>query len=104
MPYEHIQDLYNEVCKSYPCCTTLSESRKRAIKARLAFGYTLNDFEAFCKAENRSFLKRKNERNWRINFYWLPKDANMAKTLDGLYDDADKGQNPNRLDDLGDLF
>lgn len=101
---EQIRGLYNEICKSYPRCITLSEARKNAIKARLEAGYSLEDFGTlFCKAEASSFLKGKNERSWRANFDWLLKDANMAKTLDGLYD-GDTRQNPNRLDDLDDLF
>ena len=32
------------------------------------------------------FLKGKNNRDWQANFDWLIKDSNMAKTLDGNYD------------------
>lgn len=89
--YISIQNLYNSICKSLPKCTSLSESRKKAIKARVASGYTEKDFETlFCKAEASTFLKGKNKRDWKANFDWLIKDANMAKVLDGNYDETGK--------------
>ena len=95
VPYETIKDLYNTLCPSFPKCTALSDARKKAIKARMSSGYTLDDFKTlFTKAENSSFLKGKNDRNWRASFDWLLKDANMAKVLDGNYDDA-RGAKPN---------
>ena len=70
---------------SFPKCTTLSENRKKAIKARLNT-YTIEDFERlFTIAESSDFLKGKNERNWSANFDWLIKDSNFAKVLDGNY-------------------
>ena len=88
--YQAIVDLYNETCVSFPSVRSLSEARKKAIKARFA-SYSLEDFrELFIKAEASSFLKGKNDRNWQANFDWLIKDANMAKVLDGNYDDKPK--------------
>lgn len=95
VPYETIKDLYNTLCPSFPKCTALSDARKKAIKARMSSGYALDDFKTlFAKAENSSFLKGKNDRNWQASFDWLLKDANMAKVLDGNYDDA-RGAKPN---------
>lgn len=87
--YSAIQELYNRLCPSLPKCTVLSDARKKAIKARFASGRTMIDFEnLFRKAEQSSFLKGANGRNWTANFDWLIKDANFAKVLDGNYDDA----------------
>jgi len=87
--YSAIQELYNRLCPSLPKCTVLSDARKKAIKARFASGRTIIDFEnLFIKAEQSSFLKGANGRNWTANFDWLIKDANFAKVLDGNYDDA----------------
>lgn len=95
VPYEAIKDFYNQVCVSFPRCTAMSESRKKAIKARFTSGYTLEDFKkVFVKAEGSSFLKGKNDRNWTASFDWLIKDGNMAKVLDGNYDDHDAGPGP----------
>jgi uncharacterized phage protein (TIGR02220 family) len=87
-PYEQIKNLYNEICISLPKCTAMSEARKKCIKARLSSGYTVEDFKRlFEKAEASSFMKGANSRNWRATFDWLIKDSNMAKVLDGNYDD-----------------
>ena len=95
VPYESIRNLYNTLCPSFPKCTALSDARKKAIKARMSAGYSLDDFKTlFTKAENSGFLKGKNDRNWRASFDWLLKDSNMAKVLDGNYDDA-RGAKPN---------
>ena len=84
--YQQIADLYNSLCPSYPSIRSLSEARKKAIRARL-HTYTLDDFRTlFEKAEASSFLKGGNARNWSATFDWLIKDANMAKVLDGNYD------------------
>ncbi len=87
-PYETIKNLYNEICKSLSKCTAMSEARKKCIRARLSSGYTIDDFRRlFEKAEASSFMKGANSRNWRATFDWLIKDSNMAKVLDGNYDD-----------------
>ena len=84
--YNGIMDAYNTICPSFPAIRSLSEARKKAIKARLNT-YTVEDIhEAFRKAEASDFLKGKNDRNWQANFDWIMKDANMAKILDGNYD------------------
>lgn len=86
--YKEIADLYNQYCTSFPKLKSLSEARKKAIKARLNSGYNLDDFEKLFKlAEESSFLKGKNDRNWSATFDWLIKDSNMAKVLDGNYSD-----------------
>jgi hypothetical protein len=74
---------------SYPHLKSLSDSRKKAIKARLKT-YSISDFQTlFDKAEQSSFLKGGNDRNWSATFDWLIKDSNMAKVLDGNYDNKE---------------
>ena len=83
---QQIVDLYHSICVSYPSVKTLSEARKKAIRARLKV-YSLEDFrKMFEKAEGSAFLKGANNRNWSANFDWMIKDANMAKVIDGNYD------------------
>lgn len=85
--YKSIIDMYNDICVSFPRVTKLSDARKKAIKARLHC-YNIEDFKTlFRKAEASSFLKGINNRNWSANFDWLIKDSNMAKVLDGNYDE-----------------
>ena len=88
--YKYIKDIYNEICVSFPRLTVLSDRRKQAIKARLKT-YTVDDFKLlFEKAEASDFLKGSNNRDWQASFDWLIKDANMAKVLDGNYDNKRK--------------
>ena len=88
--YQRIAAMYNDTCVSFPRLKALSDARKKAIKARLQT-YTYEDFQTlFTKADAINFLKGKNDRNWSASFDWLIKDANMAKVLDGNYDN--KGQ------------
>ena len=91
--YQQVADMYNEICISFPKCTTLSENRKKAIKARFNT-YSLEDFKKlFTLAEQSNFLKGQNERNWSANFDWLIKDSNFAKVLDGNYNNKQGGSN-----------
>lgn len=94
--YQLIAGMYNDICISFPKLNTLSDARKKAIKARLNT-YTIDDFKLlFAKAEASDFLKGKNSRDWQASFDWLIKDANMAKVLDGNYDN--KGQKPEQTE------
>lgn len=93
--YQQIADMYNETCVSFPRLTSLSDARKKAIKARLN-NYTVEDFQRlFEMAEASSFLKGANDRNWTATFDWLIKDGNMAKVLDGNYADRNRGGSGN---------
>ena len=85
--YQEIVNLYNDTCVSFPKVLALSESRKKAIKARLK-SYSLEDFKKlFEMAEGSRFLKGGNDRNWSASFDWLIKDSSMAKVLEGNYED-----------------
>ena len=86
---QQVVDLYHSTCKSFPSVRSLSDARKKAIKARLKT-YTLDDFrQVFENAEASSFLKGL-DGGWKASFDWLIKEANMLKVLEGNY--ADKPQ------------
>lgn len=90
--YQTVHEDFNETCKSFPKVRSLSDSRKRAIRARLN-SYTVEEIhEAFVKAEASDFLKGKNNHNWQATFDWILKDSNMAKILDGNYDNREKAE------------
>ena len=102
--YQQIADMYNDTCVSFPRLTTLSDARKKAIRARLNT-YTIDDFALmFAKAEASSFLKGGNDRNWSATFDWMIKDSNMAKILDGNYDNKASGRSTNKVTDQLDDF
>jgi len=90
--YQQIADMYNDTCVSFPRLTRLSDARKKAIRARMK-QYSVEDFrKLFQMAEESSFLKGQNARNWSASFDWLIKDTNMAKVLDGNYSDRQEGK------------
>ena len=96
--YQQIIDLFNTICVFFPSVRSLSDARKKAIKARLNT-YTVEDFkQCFENAEASSFLKGGNNRNWTATFDWLIKDQNMAKVLDGNYNDAKNAGNTSSFD------
>ena len=87
---QQVVDLYHSICKSFPSVRSLSDARKKAIKARLKT-YSIEELrEVFEKAESSSFLKGSNDRNWSANFDWLMADKNIAKVLEGNYADKPK--------------
>ena len=95
--YQEIVDMYNDTCVSFPHLTSLSDARKKAIKARLNT-YTVDDFKVmFVKAEASDFLKGKNDRNWSATFDWMIKDSNMAKILDGNYENRNGSKKQNKV-------
>ena len=104
--YELIARMYNDTCVSFPHLTTLSDARKKAIKARLN-KYTIEDLQrAFELAEASDFLKGNNGRNWSANFDLIIKDTNIAKILDGNYNNrASQHTNNNKVaQELDDFY
>jgi predicted phage replisome organizer len=92
---QSVVDLYHNICISFPKIRSLSDARKKALKARLR-SYTLEDFKTvFENAEASSFLKG-TEGGWKASFDWLIKEANMLKVLEGKY--ADKGKRYTRTE------
>lgn len=83
--YKDIVNAFNDTCVSFPKVKKLSNSRKKAIRARLNT-YSIDEIKkVFELAEQSDFLKGKNDRNWTATFDWMMKDSNMAKILDGNY-------------------
>lgn len=92
--YTAIVQMYNEICKSFPAVTKISEKRKKAISARLK-SYTIEEIRrCFELAEASDFLKGANNRNWKADFDWLMCDSNLAKVLELKYQNKnDNGRN-----------
>lgn len=102
---KQVVDLFHSICTSYPSVKTLSEARKKDIKARLK-AYSIDDFRTlFEKAEASAFLKGSNDWNWTANFDWLIKDANMAKVIDGNYDNKGRTEQvPSYMKNKGSFY
>ena len=87
-PFAKIKDLYHKICISYPKLRSIDGNRKKAIAARWRTYKSLDIFEEMFKiAENSSFLKGNNDRNWSADFDWMMKPTNFSKILEHKYDD-----------------
>lgn len=93
VPYEEIRKLWNDICKSYPKVTAITDRRKMSLKCRWEQLGDLKVFEeVFRKLEASSFCKGKNDRGWRASFDWIiANQTNIVKVLEGKYDDYNKG-------------
>ena len=93
---QKIIDLYHETCISYPPLIKLSQETKDSLNRGLE-NYTLEDYRnMFTKAEESAFLKGNNDLNWKASFDWLVKEQNVAKILNGGFDNignSSKSQN-----------
>ena len=84
--WKPITDLFNSLCPSLTQIIYISEDTKAIIEKQLE-KYTLDDFKLlFQKAEASDFLKGDNEPKWAATFEWLIEDQNMAKVLNGNFD------------------
>ena len=83
--YREVMEAFNAICVSYPKVKSLSEARKKAIRARLRT-YSIDDLrKAFEAMERSEFLRGNNGSDLSANFDWVMKDRNLAKVLDGNY-------------------
>lgn len=83
--YKAIQEQFNTICKSFPKVQTLSDARKKTIKARIS-NHGLDTLEkVFRMAEDSKFLKGDNKDNWQATFDWIMTESNFIKILEGNY-------------------
>ena len=81
-----IINFFHSLCPSFSKVEVLSETMKEDLAESLN-QYTDEQIKAaFEKAEKSSFLKGNNERKWKASFDWLIKAENIAKVLNGNYD------------------
>jgi hypothetical protein len=89
-PYAEIVEVFNETCTSLPKVKTVTENRKKAIRGRWDKLKSLDGFkEIFRLVEKSDFLtgRKPSEKNpdWKADFDWLLNEQNMAKLLEGKY-------------------
>ena len=88
--YQAVLDAFHASCPSLPKVLKLSDSRKKAIKARLS-DFGLEEIKrAFALTEQSDFLKGTNATGWQAGFDWLMKPANLTKVLEGNYENKHK--------------
>lgn len=91
--YDVIQE-YNRICKSLPEVRAITDKRKKAIKARWKEnGKSLKFFiDYFQRVEDSNFLSGRSGKDWKANFDWVMNPTNMAKVLEGNYDNKQTAQ------------
>ena len=77
---------YHEICKGLPKVRMLSEAREATVRARLKQCGMDKLRELFARTAASDFLCGKNDRKWTANFDWLMNETNMAKVLNGNFD------------------
>ena len=84
--YQQIVDKFNEICISFPKVVKITKSINESIRSCLETYSQEELITVFEKAEQSNFLKGDNNHNWQADFEWLIKDDNIAKALNGKYD------------------
>ncbi len=92
--FEQIKDIYNETLGyALPSVVVLSESRKKALKARCSksIGDRKTDNPEFWRgyfgfiANSCPYLLGRTGKKWTANFDWLIKEDNFIKVVEGAY-------------------
>jgi hypothetical protein len=86
-PYQKIVALYHEKCPSLPKVQKITDSRKKAIKARWnEYGQSVDTFkECFERVEASDFLSGRNGKWSNCGFDWIMKESNFTKIMEGNY-------------------
>lgn len=81
-----LMDWYNSLFKDkLPAIKSMTETRKKAVKARIAQYGKESIRTVFNLVLQSSFLLGGNDRNWKCDFDWIFKQANYTKILEGNY-------------------
>jgi len=85
IPYKKIVEFWNQNTKLSKV-KLISESRKRAIKARWRESGKDAIMSVMKKTFDSDFLNGRNDKNWTTSFDWIFNPSNFAKILEGNYD------------------
>lgn len=94
--FQEIVDIYNRTCISLTKVIKLSESRKKAIHARLLKYSVAEVTKAFEMAQASDFMKGSNKTNWKADFDWIMNDSNLIKIIEGKYSNLGDMPNPQK--------
>lgn len=84
---EQLVALYNQTCPSLPPVEYITVNRTVAA-AELSKTFTIEQMlQCFRIAESSKFLNGQNPRRWKATFDWLTNPSNVAKVLEGNFDD-----------------
>lgn len=93
---EGLVEAWNQICAPLlPRIMSLPERRKNIIKARLKDRPDMEEWKRiFQKVTSSPFLRGENDKGWRADFDWCLNVNNLAKIVEGKYDDR---KNPNKI-------
>jgi len=94
VPYKKIMELYNATCIRLRQIKTIDGKRKTAVEARFKTHGLDGFINLFEKANASNFLCGNGSKNWMADFDWLMSATNMAKVLEGKYDNDQYQQAP----------
>ena len=98
---------FNQVAVELDLCTIikLSGKRKTKLDARIKELGEGKIIEAIDKIKESSFLRGKNDRQWKIDFDWLiANDTNILKVLEDKYKDEEKPEDDDPWKKVGYRF
>ena len=85
--YRTVIDTFNKICVSLPKVQSVTEERKKHIKALKDTIEENGGFEAFFKrVEASDFLCGRSDKVWKCGFDWIMKRSNAIKIIEGSYD------------------
>jgi len=108
--FSMLMDYFNSTFSGkLPSIKSMTETRKKAIKGRVAQYGKKSIEEVFKSVLNSDFLLGGNDRNWRPDFDWIFKAANYTKILEGNYNGKrnntmSKRESVSRLKDLSEAI
>jgi hypothetical protein len=96
IPVDDLVEIWNHVCAPIlPQVLSITSRRLSTIKARLKEHPDLEEWKAiFQRVISSPFLRGENDKGWRADFDWALNPNNLAKILEGKYDDR---KNPNKV-------
>lgn len=110
--FVRLQEYFNTTFRGkLSMVVSMTESRRKAVKARIAQYDKETVFIVLKKVAASSFLLGCNDRNWKCDFDWIFKAANFTKILEGNYDEKGNTSSPigrkesvSRLTDLAEAI
>ena len=99
VPYQDVVEDFNDICKTLPRVTKLTDARRKVIKARFKDHGLAGIQTVFEKAESSDFLSGRNG-GWSASFDWLMKPSNFQKVIEGNYDNEVKSKVKNIFDQI----
>lgn len=107
-----LQEYFNTTfCGKLSAVVRMTETRRKAVKARIAQYNKDAVFLVLKKVAASPFLLGCNDRNWKCDFDWIFKAANFTKILEGNYDEkrnsntaSGRKESVSRLTDLAEAI